>query len=453
MTTHRIAYNVLDSVLRGGAYLNLALRAGLKDTDSLTASSVTAIVYTAVENVKYSDYLISHYTKGRLHGSIRLILRMGIAEILFMNTACYAVCDECVKLTKDIGKKELTGFVNAVLRRVIRERDELPELPKDDSEYLQIKYGLPDFLADEYIREYGRSFTEEMLSGKFSLTCVRAQYPHTVDELTDKLIPNDPVMKELPYRHGKLVSDALILEKGGDIASSDLFKKGSMAVQSESAMLVCRICKPVRGMRVLDACAAPGGKSAYLASLMQNDGEITAWELHENRAELTRKTISRLHADIVKCEQHDSTVLDESLIDNMDLVLADVPCSGFGVGSKPDTYLNRTNEDIEEIRKIQQDILHACSKYVRPGGGLVYSTCTISKRENEDNAAWFLKTHPDFIPDEFSSLLPEEYSERSKNGMLQLFPHLDGTDGFFIARFIRKQSQKSGCIEEIPDGK
>ena len=109
--------------------------------------------------------------------------------------------------------------------------------------------------------------------------------------------------------------------------------------------------------------------------------------------------------------------------------------------------------DIEEIRKIQQDILHACSKYVRPGGGLVYSTCTISKRENEDNAAWFLKTHPDFIPDEFSSLLPEEYSERSKNGMLQLFPHLDGTDGFFIARFIRKQSQKSGSIEEIPDGK
>lgn len=432
--------------------MNLALKANLKDTDSITASYVTAIVHTAVENVRYTDYLISHYAKGRLHGSIRLILRMGIAEILFMDTACYAVCDECVKLTKDIGKKEQAGFVNAVLRRVIRERNELPELPEDDSEYLQIKYGLPDFLADEYLREYGRRFTEEMLSNRFSLTCIRPQYPHTADEFTEKLIPSDPVMRELPYRRGKLAPDALLLEKGGDVVSSELFKNGSMAVQSESAMLVCRICKPARGMRVLDACAAPGGKSAYLASLMRNDGEITAWELHENRVELTRKTLSRLHADIVKCEQHDSTVVDERFIDSMDIVLTDVPCSGFGVGSKYDTFLNRTNDDIENIAEIQRRIIDVCSRYVKPGGALVYSTCTVSKRENEDNAVRFLETHPEFVSDDFSSLLPEEYSERSKNGMLQLFPHLDGTDGFFIARFIRKQSRQAGCTEEMPDG-
>ena len=156
MTSRRIAFNILNSVINEGAYLHLALKEGLRCCDSNSAAFITALTHAAIENLKYSDYLLAHFVKGRMHGSIRLILRMGIAELLMMNTAPYAVINESVKLTKEIGKSGLAGFVNGVLRRIDRERDSLPALPDDDSEYLQVKFGIPRFLADEYLSQYGR---------------------------------------------------------------------------------------------------------------------------------------------------------------------------------------------------------------------------------------------------------------------------------------------------------
>ena len=436
MTSRRIAFNILNSVINEGAYLHLALKEGLRCCDSNSAAFITALTHAAIENLKYSDYLLAHFVKGRMHGSIRLILRMGIAELLMMNTAPYAVIDESVKLTKEIGKSGLAGFVNGVLRRIDRERDSLPALPDDDSEYLQIKFGIPRFLADEYLSQYGRGFTEKMLASANTHMSFRAQYPYTSDEVIARLNAVSEY-SDITFEFGKLDPNAIIPSRGFDATATRLFKDGMLTVQSESAMLVCRACKVRPGIKVLDACAAPGGKTAYLASLMRNTGFIQAWELHENRVKLTNAALSRLGANAV-CIRHDATEPMPELFESFDIVLIDAPCSGFGVSSKPDTYLNRTESTVREIYCTQKKILDECSKYVKSGGALVYATCTISRPENEENVLGFLAEHKEFDLEGFSDMLPVEYADRASGGMLQLFPHLDGSDGFFIARMIKK---------------
>ena len=353
-----------------------------------------------------------------------------------MNTAPYAVIDESVKLTKEIGKSGLAGFVNGVLRRIDRERDSLPALPDDDSEYLQVKFGIPRFLADEYLSQYGREFTEKMLASANTNMTFRAQYPYTSDEVIARLNAVSEY-SDITFEFGKLDPNAIIPSRGFDATATRLFKDGMLTVQSESAMLVCRACKVRPGIKVLDACAAPGGKTAYLASLMRNTGFIQAWELHENRVKLTNATLSRLGANAA-CIRHDATEPMPELYESFDIVLIDAPCSGFGVSSKPDTYLNRTEGTVREIYCTQKKILDECSKYVKSGGALVYATCTISRPENEENVLGFLAEHKQFELEGFSDMLPVEYAERASGGMLQLFPHLDGSDGFFIARMIKK---------------
>ena len=436
MTSRRIAFNILNSVINEGAYLHLALKEGLRGCDSNSAAFITALTHAAIENLKYSDYLLAHFVKGRMHGSIRLILRMGIAELLMMNTAPYAVINESVKLTKEIGKSGLAGFVNGVLRRIDRERDSLPALPDDDSEYLQVKFGIPRFLADEYLSQYGREFTEKRLASANTNMTFRAQYPYTSDEVIARLNAVSEY-SDITFEFGKLDPNAIIPSRGFDATATRLFKDGMLTVQSESAMLVCRACKVRPGIKVLDACAAPGGKTAYLASLMRNTGFIQAWELHENRVKLTNATLSRLGANAA-CIRHDATEPMPELYENFDIVLIDAPCTGFGVSSKPDTYLNRTESTVREICCTQKKILDECCKYVKSGGALVYATCTISRPENEENVLGFLAEHKEFELEGFSDMLPVEYADRASGGMLQLFPHLDGSDGFFIARMIKK---------------
>ena len=436
MTSRRIAFNILNSVINEGPYLHLALKEGLRGCDSNSAAFITALTHAAIENLKYSDYLLAYFVKGRMHGSIRLILRMEIAELLMMNTAPYAVIDESVKLTKEIGKSGLAGFVNGVLRRIDRERDSLPALPDDDSEYLQVKFGIPRFLADEYLSQYGREFTEKMLASANTNMTFRAQYPYTSDEVIARLNAVSEY-SDITFEFGKLDPNAIIPSRGFDATATRLFKDGMLTVQSESAMLVCRACKVRPGIKVLDACAAPGGKTAYLASLMQNTGFIQAWELHENRVKLTNATLSRLGANAA-CIRHDATEPMPELYESFDIVLIDAPCSGFGVSSKPDTYLNRTEGTVREIYCTQKKILDECSKYVKSGGALVYATCTISRPENEENVLGFLAEHKEFELEGFSDMLPVVYADRASGGMLQLFPHLDSSDGFFIARMIKK---------------
>ena len=443
----RKAYEIFTEVTRDGAYANLALKKGLAGTDAQEAGRVTALVYSATEHISYADFLIDHYKKGRLHGSIRNVLRLSVTELLFMDRPDHAVCSEGVELTRAIGKSALTGVVNGILRNIARDNaaGKLPPLPEEPAERLSVKYSVPRFMAEEYLKEYGPEFTEDLLSARLHNLTVRAQYPFTTAELEAAL---DAL--RIAHRRGSYDENALILPEGADVASMPLFREGKMTVQSESAMLVCRACRVQDGMRVLDTCAAPGGKTCCLSSLMRGTGSITALEVHPHRTELLAATARRLGVQNVRAITADAAdpakmaeLFPESA-EKFDVVLVDAPCSGLGGGSKPDALLNRTEKDIETLAALQRRLLDNAAKFVKPGGALVYSTCTVSKRENADNANRFLAYHPDFTAEPLDFLIPGRNAEGEKgeDPFLQLFPNRDGLDGFFIARFIKKDGTR-----------
>ena len=262
---------------------------------------------------------------------------------------------------------------------------------------------------------------------------VRAQYPYTSEQLEKALEE-----RSIGFSRGRIVEDAFKLEKGFDVTKEPLFTEGRITVQSESAMLVCRALEPKEGMHILDVCAAPGGKSAYMASLTQGGAVIDSWELHAHRAELMKRTFERLGVT-ANVKVMDGTVRHPELYGKYDAVLIDAPCSGLGVPGKPDARYAKTDAIIDEIAGIQKKLLDACADYVKPGGVLIYATCTISKRENEEQAKAFMERNGCFEKGELSGCLPKDMWKRLYEGfMLQLFPHTDGTEGFFLAKMIRR---------------
>ena len=412
LSARRAALETLVRILEDGAYANLALKEAAFSVAPKDVPFLYALVNETIAETSYLDFLLSHYCK-RQKRMIRNLLRLSGTELLFLNTPAHAVIDEAVKLCRAIGKQDSCGFVNAVLRRLDRERDALFPLPEDPVERLSVRYGVPAFFVSEWIERYGEAEAEALISSKPIGTVVRAQYPFDTASLKAAL----PVAS-VPCR---LDPNGLRLSEGFDFAHDPLFAEGKLAVQGEGAMLICRALGDVHGKRILDACAAPGGKSAYLASLSENTAKITAWELHPHRRELMVNAFSRLHLSI-ETECRDASVFDPGYKDAFDAVLLDVPCSGFGLlAEKPDVRLHKSETDIAALIKTQDAILNACANYVRKGGILVYATCTISKRENDDRVREFLSTHPSFVPEE----------ER------QLLPTRDGTDGFYFARLRR----------------
>lgn len=412
LNVRRAALETLVRIFEDGAYTNLALKEAANKVEPNDVPALHALVNETIRCASYLDYVLSHFCK-RQKRIVRNLLRMSGTELLFLNVPAHAAIDEAVKICRAVGKSDSCGLVNAVLRRLDRERDALPPLPDDSVLRLSIRYGVPSFLVSEWLLRFGAEEAEALLSIKPIGTVVRAQYPFTAEAL-QKALP----VASVPCR---LDPNGLLLSEGFDLAHHPLFAEGKMAAQGEGAMLICRALGDVHGKRILDACAAPGGKSAYLASLSENTAMITAWELHPHRKALMDRAFMRLHAEI-ETDCRDAAVFDPSFENMFDAVLLDVPCSGFGLLSeKPDVGLHKTEETVDTLTKTQDAILNACSRYVRKGGVLVYATCTIVRRENEERVRAFLSAHSDF------SLSKER----------QLLPTRDGTDGFYYAALIR----------------
>lgn len=430
MSRARKATEIFMSIVCDDAYANLALKDAGSDADG---QFIRALIYTALEHLSYIDYILGAYIHGRQKKLISCILRLGVCQILFMSRPDSAVCNECVKLTSEMGKSALSGFVNAVLRAVVRdkEKDRLPKLPDSTDERLSIMTGYPMWLVREYIDRFGEAGAEAALTYKDDSTSIRPQYPYTRDELENYLKENN-----ISYRHGAIAEDIFHI-KGRNITESELFAKGCITIQSESSAVCCISCGDTRGKSVLDACAAPGGKSAYIYSLSQGECHLISCEKHEHRKELTCATFDRLHvrADVI-CA--DMTQHIEDFVRKFDVVLCDVPCSGLGVIGKPDARYRRDAEDTDAIAKLQYDILSTCAEYVKDGGILVYSTCTVSYRENEHITSRFLAQYTDFEAYDHTDDLPAPIRDRTRKGQFHIMPHTDGTDGFFIARFRRK---------------
>ena len=422
MNTRRQALNALCDITDRGAYANLRVKQLTASLPEREANLAAALVYHTLDHLLTIDYYLAHFVKGTQKPVIRGILRLGVCELLFLSTPAHAAINESVSLTKEVGKEGLSSFVNAVLRNIDRNRASLPPFPAEPVSRLSIQYSYPEWIVREWVARFGEKQAEALLSRPASRLEVRAQYPFTTEELQQAL----PVSSEVNH----LDHNSLSLASGFDLASHPLFQEGKFTVMGESAMLACRALGDMTGKTVLDACSAPGGKSAYLASLTRNDIHLTCFELHPHRKELLDKTLARLHV-VAETQTRDAAVFDPALEHAFDGVLIDAPCSGLGLlGDKPDIRYSKSDADITALVAIQKNILETCARYVNPGGILVYATCTISRRENEEQVDAFLRAHSEFAAEEIPIPL-------ANNGQIQLLPHEHHTDGFFIARMRR----------------
>lgn len=420
MNVRRLALDTLTDITDGGAYANLRLKQAQAGLDEQQARFLGALVYSTLDHLLRIDHILAAFAPQHQKRAVRALLRLGACELLYLHTPPHAAVSEYVSLCRAIGKGAVAGFVNAVLRRIDRERDDLPPLPAAPDERLSIQYSYPLWLVRKWLAERGERDTEALLTQPPASLHVRPQYPTTADALLPLLPANT--------HPGRLDPNCLYVPGGFDAAASPLFSQGRMTVQGEGAMLACRALGDCRGKRVLDACAAPGGKSAYLASLAENDVKLTCFELHEHRSALILRTLSRLHVSATVITR-DAAIYDPAFDSAFDAVLLDAPCSGLGLlAGKPDLRYSKREEDIAALVEIQAALLDTCSRYVRPGGTLVYATCTISLPENERQTDAFLSRSDAFAP------IPLPFSPEAR---LQLLPHVHGAEGFYLARMQR----------------
>lgn len=396
-----------------------------------------------LERMIQIDYILNQFSKvpvSKMKPFIRNLLRMSVYQLLFMDTVPDgAVCNEAVKLAGKRGFKTLQGFVNGVLRNIARRKQEIvyPDRETEPLRYLSVVYSMPFWLVEKFAAERGMENTEKMLESFLnpSFVTIRIKESSGEKEKADFL-------KELEkagacaVRHPYLPY-AYCLKGAEGIQNLPGFREGLFMVQDVSSMLVCEAADIKSGDKVIDVCAAPGGKALHAAEKAGKSGFVSARDLTENKAELIRDNSNRMQMKNMEVLVWDACQVREADIEQADVCLADLPCSGLGIiGKKKDIKYHASEEGTKQLGKLQREILSTVWQYVKPGGVLIYSTCTVNRRENEENVKWFLENYP-FQAESLSSYLPEGLKEEGKNGMLQLLPGIHETDGFFIARLRR----------------
>ena len=438
-----VALKALGDVVGNGAYAAQALdralsEAKLSDEDRRLAAS---LFYFAIENRLQIEWALGKLLQTRPEPMVADILHIAAAQILFMDRIPdHAAVDEAVKQTRAAGRDGLSGMVNGVLRGLIRLRDEeglaLPGRDEQPEEYLSLKYSLALPAVKRLIAAYGVDEAERIAA--FAPADRTQTVRPNAERLTDAQFEAMLDKEGLAWKHGT-AAHAYVLSGAGDLSRLDGYRAGLFSIQGESSMLAAQAVEARPGMQLLDACAAPGGKTCLMAEQMGTSGRVYAWDVYPHRVELIRAAARRLSLENVRPAVHDARKGQPSLELAMDAVLVDAPCSGLGViQDKPDIKYRLKEEDFESILPLQREILENCSHFVRVGGRLVYSTCTILPEENEAQVNAFLSRHPEFEPDTDDSWLPEALRGKSADGMLTILPHRDGMAGFFIARMRRR---------------
>lgn len=443
LTARRVALDTLLDVTVQDAYASLALDKRLNAGVSLSERDkrlCTELVYGTLENRIRIDYMIDQFlTDPNVDKIVREVLRMGVYQLFFLDRVPdMAAVDESVKLTRSMGLESLTGLVNAVLRNMLRRKEEIafPKSADDPVKYLSVMFSMPEVLVKRFIEAYGEQQALEIVRyrPKTHDTTLRITTGHMTEAEMEAFLEK----QEIPFERG-IVPGMYRLSRPGDLPQSFAYRNGLFSIQGESSVLAAQAVGVRPGMNVLDACAAPGGKTAVLAEAMDDTGRILAWDKHEHRVALIRAMTQRLGLDNVRPAVRDAQVLREEMIRTQDAVLIDAPCSGTGVMlSKPDVKYRVSEKSLAELTDTQREILESCSAYVKRGGVLVYSTCSILPEENALMVRAFLEKHPEFKLEGLEARLPESLRGRVEDGMLQLLPHRDHLEGFFIARMVRK---------------
>ncbi|MEI7027205.1 16S rRNA (cytosine(967)-C(5))-methyltransferase RsmB [Paenibacillus sp. y28] len=485
MTAREAALEVLIRVEQDGAYSNLLLnqtlqKAGLERNDSGLA---TELVYGAIQRRNTLDYYISLFvSKGasRLEPWVRALLRLSVYQLVYLDRIpAHAAVNEAVAIAKRRGHAGISGMINAVLRSMIREPERL-RLPEQGSaaSRLALEFSHPEWLVARWLKQFGEAATADMCRAN-------NEPPHVSLRVNRLRTSREALLAELAAggydaRPSEVAPAGIIVRGGGNMALTDGYRSGVFSIQDESSMLVAEAVAPEKGMLVLDCCAAPGGKTVHMAELMNNQGTIYAVDQHEHKRQLIDAQADRLGLACITSATADARHLAGRFPEaSFDRVLLDAPCSGLGViRRKPDVKWTKTPEEITALAALQRELLESAAPLVKPGGVLVYSTCTVEPLENSGQVEAFLKRHPEFAPDPLPAALyrlPAQGPNRLQGGSsldggqraaggasvsgtsvsraapaateaeaelhsacLQILPHHYGTDGFFIARMRRK---------------
>lgn len=440
----RLALNVLMDVHLQEAYASLALDDRLRAVPKMDPRDrrlATELVYGTLEKQIRLDYMLDTLLERKdLEPVVRDILRMGAYQITFLDRVPdSAAVDESVKLARLMDRESFTGLVNAVLRNLIRTKNEIsyPSAQTEPARHISVLHSVPLWLVERLNEAYGPAMALAI--------CRHVQQQHAVTvrpnlaRITPAAFEALLSKEHLTFAQG-IVPGAYRIEGGGELTRLTAYEKGLFSIQGESAMLAAQAVGVKPGWNVLDACAAPGGKSALMAEAMEGTGRVQAWDVHEHRVNLLKAMAQRLKLDNVRPALRDAQALREDMVGTMDAVLIDAPCSGLGVMlEKPDIKYRMNPEKVTSLVAVQKNLLDACCQYVKPGGVLVYATCTILPEENSGQIQAFLESHPDFEPEGLGERLPESLRGQVEGAGIQLFAHRDGIEGFYIARLRRRK--------------
>ena len=441
LSARQIAFQALMDVETDHSYSNIVLGNILSDFDVELSdrSFVSRLFYGVLEKKLLLDYNLSQYSSkpvNELDAPVLVILRMGLYQLFFMNSVpASAAVNESVKLCKDNKLYKASGFVNGILRTAARKNELLyPNKKKGKNKFLSVKYSCPEPIIRLWRESYGDELCESILSsldGRPPLTARVNTLKLTEDELIASL--DESGVKAEPSQY---IPDCIMLDGTGAVEELSQYSEGLFHIQDTSSQLCCLLLEAEEGQTVIDACSAPGGKSFTIAEYMKNKGRIVSCDLYEHRTGLVKSGAERLGIDIIETLCGDMS--EASGLPDADRVICDVPCSGLGIIRRKPELRYKSDTGMTVLPEVQYSILENCAGFLKSGGLLIYSTCTLNPAENGENIRRFLREHEEF--EAYPIKLPAAIERRIEEpeNELTLFPEKNGTDGFFISLFRRK---------------
>ena len=443
------ALKAVYDVLEKGAFTNIAVNNLLKETNfsPLERRFITEIVYGTVKNKSSIEWIRDKFvSKKKIDSWINYILLTGIYQLLYLDKVpVSAACNESVNLAKKYGNPGSVKFVNGVLRNIARNQDKIsfPDVNEDPVEHISVVYSHPKWLIKRWVDEYGVEETITLCkhNNSKSPNTIRVNTLKVdIEQLKEKLLNNDINVAKTLY-----APEGLEIENFEQIDKIEAFVQGLFIMQDEASMLVARCLSPAIHSTIIDACAAPGSKTTHLAQLAKDECKILAFDIHSHKLKLIQQNARRLGVTSIIVQKLEAQSLGELYQEKIDYLLLDVPCSGLGVlRRRADLRWKKNQQQINELAKVQFEIIEGASRCLKPGGTLVYSTCTMTHEENHDVVKMFLEKNPNY---RFDSLLPyipdrlaldPELSYSAERGFMQILPQRHNMDGFFISRIIRE---------------
>lgn len=446
MNGRDLVLSMLKEIYAGNEFSHILIRQVLDKYDYLEGSEkafIKRLTEGTLERTIELDYVINQFSNtpvNKMKPLIRALMRMSVYQILYMDSVPdSAACNEAVKLAALHKFTSLKGFVNGVLRNIARKKQEIsyPDKEKDFKQYISVTYSLPLWMVEHFIKEYGKEKAEKVCAGLLQERPVTVRLKECLEVEERQQLLEIWKQQGIKTKQHSYLPYAYVLEKTEGVKNMAGFDEGNFTVQDVSSMLVAHVAGIAPGMQILDVCAAPGGKATHAAEKLNGTGQVIARDLTEYKVEFIQENADRLQLDNLWAEEWDACVFDESKEEWADVVFCDAPCSGLGImGKKRDIKYRLTQDSLKEVSSLQREIVSTVWRYVKKGGILMYSTCTINREENEKQVQWITKNLPfEVVP--MKEELPKELVADESDLGLQLLPEIHETDGFFLCKLRR----------------